>query len=283
MRARYLSTIALVGACGAANVKRETIGGGATNVQARGAVEPVQSGGIALARGAYEFRLHFDVPRMQLVEWSVTCPGVQQNGFVGQPLSGDGGGGPLEASVAVLTTDDGTCSVGAIADDPNVVASYEVFRDAEAHRQRIHYEALQVRASLRAYLIALGARLRPPMPPRPPEDPGAQPYEDAIWIGGEWRWTGAEWLWERGSWGSAGPRVRDHRTSSSSSSWEGDVRDHRDEQVSTVRDHRSAPEVRDHRSESKQESKPVVRDHRDDDSKKNDKDDNAPRVRDHRR
>lgn len=280
MRARYLSTIALVGACGAANVKRETIGGGATNVQARGAVEPVQSGGIALPRGAYELRLHFTVPRMQLVEWSITCPGVSQAGFVGQPLAGDDGAGPLEASVAVLTSDDGTCSVGAIADDPNVVASYEVFRDAEAHRQRLHYEALQVRGSLRAYLIALGAHLRPPMPPRPPEDPGTPPFEDAIWIGGEWRWTGVEWLWERGGWGSSGPRVRDHRTSS----WDDNVRDHRDEQVSTVRDHRTAPEVRDHRSESKHESKsaPIVRDHRDDDKQDSKKDDDGPKVRDHR-
>jgi hypothetical protein len=85
---------------------------------------------------------------------------------------------------------------------------------------------------LRAYLMSLGAVLRPPMPPRPPEDPGAQPYDDAIWIAGEWYWNGLSWIWERGSWADGGPRVRDHRTSS-----DDNVRDHRDE-VSTIRDHR---------------------------------------------
>jgi hypothetical protein len=418
MRLRYLSTLALVTACGS-HLKRETVGRGTTAVQARGAVEPVQPGSIALPRGTYELKLRFDVPRAQLVEWNVICAGTMQSGVVGETfddyrqrriaqliaerererervaavtgafvgavapdmharvqargpnatasagatVSGqalgdaagtaiadatvsnvielppnDVGAARLETKVAVLTTDDGACSVSAIADDPNVAASYEVVRvrdvDAEAraraaadpkaqarvtiamqlrgralyargelvayltgecharadHRQWLREEPLVVRSALRDYLISLGAHVRPPMPPRPPEDPGTAPYDDAIWIGGEWRWTGIEWLWERGGWRDSGPHVRDHRTSSNDN-----VRDHRDEPIvrdhrePSVRDHRSEPTksepiVRDHRSDPpKSESKPIVRDHRDDDDNKKDKDDNAPKVRDHRR
>ncbi|HEY5927398.1 MAG TPA: hypothetical protein VIV11_37195 [Kofleriaceae bacterium] len=158
----------------------------------------------------------------------------------------------------------------------------------EDHREYLREQPLVIRALLREYLISIGARVRPPRPAPQPENPGNPPYEDAEWISGEWRWTGIEWLWERGTWRDA-PVVRDHRTTDSN------VRDHRDEV--SVRDHRSEPivrdhrndNVRDHRSEPKQESKPVVRDHRDDDNKSKDKDkdddkrDNAPRVRDHRR
>jgi hypothetical protein len=425
MRLRYLSTLALVTACGG-HLKRETVGRGTTAVQARGAVEPVQLGSIALPRGTYELKLRFDVPRAQLVEWTVICAGAMQSGVVGETFDdyrrrriaqliaerererqrvaavtgalvgavapdvhaqaqasspnasasldatvshqaigdaagtaiadatvsnvielppNDVGAARLETKVAVLTSDDGACSVSAIADDPNVAASYEVVRvrdtNAEAraraaadprvrarvaiamqrreqalyargelvayltgechargdHRQWLREEPLIVRAALRDYLIALGAHVRPPMPARPPEEPGTPPTDDAIWIGGQWQWTGIEWLWERGAWReSSGPRVRDHRTSS-----DDNVRDHRHEEVSNVRDHRSEPVVRDHRSEPivrdhrsesvvrdhrsepAPESKPVVRDHRDDNDKKSkDKDEDAPKVRDHR-
>jgi hypothetical protein len=416
MRLRYLSTLALVTACGG-HLKRETVGRGTTAVQARGGVEPVQPGSISLPRGSYELKLRFDVPRAQLVEWTVICAGTMQSGVVGETaeqyrqrriaqliaerererqrvaavtgafvgavapdvharaqttgpnasasvdarVSGqalgdaagiavadatvsnmielppnDVGAARLETKVPVLTTDDGACSVSAIADDPNVAASYEVVRirdlTAEAraraaadpkvqarvaiamqhrqqalyaraelvayltgecharadHKQWLYEQPLVVRAALRDYLIELGAHVRPPMPARPPEEPGPAPFDDAIWIAGEWRWTGIEWLWERGTW--RGPHVRDHRTSSSDN-----VRDHRDEPI--VRDHRdeprSEPIVRDHRSEPKSEpivhdhrsepkNEPVVRDHRDDDNKSKDKDDDGPKVRDHR-
>src|SRR6187551_2377103 len=83
MRLRYLSTLALVTACGG-HLKRETVGRGATAVQARGAVEPVQPGSIALPRGSYELKLRFDVPRAQLVEWNVICAGAMKTGVVGE-------------------------------------------------------------------------------------------------------------------------------------------------------------------------------------------------------
>ena len=397
-------------------MKRETIGSGTAVVQARGSAETAPPATIPVTRGAYEITLRFDVPRAQLVEWAVLCPGSVQTGVAGETFDeyrarrlaelradrererqnvaaltgavigavapdvhahasgpngtveagvsgqavghvagtaiahaavsddvelapGDVGAARLRAKTDVAFLDDGACSVTAIADDADVTATFELVRvrdlAAEArarqlsdpkvqariavqtrlrgealharaeliayltgectaredHREYLREQPFVIRAALREYLIALGARVRPPRPAPLPESPGAPPYDDAEWISGEWRWTGIEWLWERGTWRDA-PVVRDHRTSDSN------VRDHRDEV--SVRDHRSEPvvrdhrnenvrdhrseNVRDHRSEPKQEPKQVVRDHRDDNKKDDDdKKDNAPKVRDHRR
>src|SRR5690606_2301655 len=60
--------------------------------------------------------------------------------------------------------------------------------------------ALAVRVDLRAYLVALGARERPPMPAPIAEVPGTPPFPGAEWIAGQWRWTGGQWIWEAGGW-----------------------------------------------------------------------------------
>jgi hypothetical protein len=594
MRLRYVSAIALVTACGG-HLRREVVGSGAAAAQVRGTVAAAPAGGIALARGTYDLALRFDVPRAQVIEWTVTCPGVEQHGVVGEPFEayrerrlaqlradrererrnaaavtsalvgavaptvqargqasgpsgtatvdaqvsgqalggaagaavaasiddivelppGDVGAGRLQTRVHVVTAEDGACTVSAVADDPNVLAAFDVVRirdldaEAKAHavamqglalevrgrltaqliavgadplaRQRrleaeararaeaqakreaeararaqaqarleaelrakreaeararaeaqaridaelrakaeaklaielrLHQAALQtrgelvaylagechadpnhrrrvlaerearlrieaeararadaelrlklqlerkqrearlrvereqrearlraererqlaleaerarrveaafaVRADLRAYLVALGARERPPMPPPIAEAPGAAPFAGAVWVAGRWRWTGGQWLWEAGGWrdttifGAAGESdavvtvggnsspthvepardtrldpVRDHR-SAPATSGAPSVRDHRGEPATpsapSVRDHRgepatsSAPPVRDHRGEPATSSAPPVRDHRKDDKQ----DDRGPKVRDHR-
>ncbi|CAN5351377.1 hypothetical protein BH11MYX1_BH11MYX1_15670 [soil metagenome] len=54
-------------------------------VTPRGGVAlPAQA--IAIGQGAYDLRLHFEVPRAQLVEWTVACPGVASQGSVGEPF-----------------------------------------------------------------------------------------------------------------------------------------------------------------------------------------------------
>jgi hypothetical protein len=561
MRLRYLSAIALVSACGG-HFKREVVGGGAAAVSVRGAAAPMQAASIALTRGTYEMKLRFDVPRAQVVEWTVACPGTDRRGAVGETFEayrerriaelrrqrerqrqtvgavtgavigavaptmhahgqasgpngtatvdatvsgqavgtaagsaiadatvsdtielpiGDVGAARLQASLHVVTPQDGACTVTAVADDPNVMAMFDVVRirdldaeareravvakrsaievrgqlsaqlvavgadplarerrleaearlraqarakaeadararaelqakleaeararaDAEArvraearlkleadvrlrlevearlrasalstraelyayltgtcnadpnHRQRIREErearlrieadarararadmelrlrvereqreirlraereqrearlraererklaiemerarrievALSVRADLRAFLVALGARERPPMPAPLPEDPGAPPFTDAEWVAGVWRWTGGQWMWEAGGWrdttmfgdaGSSGGPISIGGGSisigggSDAATHVEPVRDHRSQPASTVRDHRSEPATPEPKA-------PVVRDHRKDNDKN---DESGPKVRDHRR
>src|SRR5262245_28238205 len=86
MRHGQLWAVALVmagGACGG-HFKREVVGSGAAAVQVRGTEAQVQAGSIALTHGTYELTLRFDVPRAQIVEWSVACPGIERRGAVGQ-------------------------------------------------------------------------------------------------------------------------------------------------------------------------------------------------------
>jgi hypothetical protein len=171
--------------------------------------------------------------------------------------------------------------------------------DAE-HAARVEADALQARAQVHAYLVALGAKERPPKPPPRPEVPGDPPYEGAEWIAGDWRWEDTEWIWIDGLWsdpesfggggvevgvGIGGDRVRDHRDRTN-------IRDHRDGKPETIlRDHRSdrpeqvirdhrdgKPEkvVRDHRDGKRHDAPLIMRDHRD--GKRHD----PPVVRDHR-
>src|SRR5687768_13507778 len=41
-------------------------------------------GGMQLAQGSYELALWFDIPRAQVVDWTVTCPGVEVAGTAGE-------------------------------------------------------------------------------------------------------------------------------------------------------------------------------------------------------
>jgi hypothetical protein len=174
--------------------------------------------------------------------------------------------------------------------------------DAElARRQAISIDlAMRARIQMRAYLVAMGARERPPMPPLRAEVAGAAPFDGATWIAGRWTWTGVEWSWSAGGWTD---RSVTFGASGGEAPVQGDapavivvetpppvvvetpvitttvsipvptivVHDHRTPDPQPVRDHRtvSAPpshstqSVRDHRSSSPPANdKPKVRDHR---------------------
>jgi len=45
------------------------------------------SQGLQLAQGSYELALWFDVPRAQVVDWTVTCPGVELTGTAGESFA----------------------------------------------------------------------------------------------------------------------------------------------------------------------------------------------------
>ena len=180
--------------------------------------------------------------------------------------------------------------------------------DAERAARR-EADALQTRARVRIYLVALGAKERPPRPAPLPEEPGEPPLEGAVWGPGGWAWRDGQWAWIPGSW----REPRDHGDHGSddlagldlalgilgavlgdgdgdgdggarrrSASIEGGVRDHRRGTGDPiVRDHRAgkrddaAPIVRDHRAG--RTSEPVIRDHRE-----NKPPAPSPIVRDHR-
>jgi len=222
-------------ACGgAARFRAERAGNGTAVVSQRGAV--VATSAIAVGQGAYDLRLHFDVPRAQLVEWSVACPGADSTGSVGEPFEayrtrriaqlkadreheaqtagavtnalvgafaprvsassqngpvrtdvtvdpgaaagtavagsidqgaielppGDVGAGPVETVVHMVTNAAGTCTVTAVADDPNVLGRFDLvhIRDLEAEARAKDAASatasLQARASIRAQLVAAG-------------------------------------------------------------------------------------------------------------------------------
>ena len=194
-----------------------------------------------------------------------------------------------------------------VADRERREREHRLMSDAE-RAARLEADALQTRARVHAYLVALGAKERPPRPAPLPEEPGDAPVVGSVWGPGRWAWQGGQWVWSAGRWhepaeadgGSDGTDLAlgllelalsaigddddggRHRVPD-----EGRVRDHRrGGGEAIVRDHRegkrdSTPIVRDHR-ESKRDSTPTVRDHRDRDSKKDD-DDRKPVVRDHRR
>jgi hypothetical protein len=74
--------------------------------------------------------------------------------------------------------------------------------DAELQRQRATEldVVMRARIQMRAYLVAMGARERPPMPALIAENPGARPFDGASWIAGHWTWSGVEWGWNPGGW-----------------------------------------------------------------------------------
>ncbi len=244
MRLRYLSALALVTACGS-HIRRDVIGSGIGAVQTRGAVQVTPpAGGMTLAPGNYELALRFDVPRAQIVEWTVTCPGVDRHGTLGEPFEayrerrlaqlradrererrntaavtgaiigavapdvhahgqasgpngnaqvdatvsgqavgaaagtaiadatvsdivelppGDVGAGRLATKIHLALAQPGACAVTALADDPNVIAGYDVIHvrnlreEARAREVAANQSAHQVRGELTAQLVGYGA------------------------------------------------------------------------------------------------------------------------------
>jgi hypothetical protein len=83
---RLASILVLVSACGGgARFRAEHAGNGIALVTPRGA-PAAPSAGIPVGQGAYDVRLHFDMPRAQLVEWEVQCPGAESQGSLGEPF-----------------------------------------------------------------------------------------------------------------------------------------------------------------------------------------------------
>lgn len=89
MRGSRLLLIVLA-ACGGARYRTELVGHGNGTVSPRvgaGTSDPVAApgaGGIQLPQGTYELAMRFDVPRAQLVDWRLACPGVDVAGQVGE-------------------------------------------------------------------------------------------------------------------------------------------------------------------------------------------------------
>jgi hypothetical protein len=70
---------------------------------------------------------------------------------------------------------------------------------AELEQRRID-GALRIRTQLTGYLVASGARIRPPRPEALAENPGSAPFPGARWTFGHWSWTNTQWLWTAGGW-----------------------------------------------------------------------------------
>src|SRR5262245_56276713 len=81
---RVALTVVAITGC-ASQLRSELVGQGATSMRTRGG-ETAPAAAIALPAGSYEIALAFELPRAQLVEWSVTCPGVDAHGSLGETL-----------------------------------------------------------------------------------------------------------------------------------------------------------------------------------------------------
>ena len=161
--------------------------------------------------------------------------------------------------------------------------------------QAIGANAAAARGQVIDALLAMGARLRPPMPPPVEEYAGVAPSSDASWHGGHWTWNGSQWMWIEGRWVGGGGAITvdiggsgvgvgvrdgavgvgigvgsDPHGGGGGASW--------DTSRDPVRDHRTptppAPPARDDR--------PQVRDHRAPTPTPTPPADDRPKVRDHR-
>ena len=80
----------LLAACGGTRYRTELVGHGNGMVSSRVAVAETDlvaapgAGGIQLPQGNYELAMRFDVPRAQLVDWKIVCPGVNIDGQAGE-------------------------------------------------------------------------------------------------------------------------------------------------------------------------------------------------------
>ncbi len=90
---RFLLSIAILGSGCASQIRTELVATGHGLVTARTASGTTAtgttaaapgSGGVALPRGTYEVALRFGVPRAQLVDWHIACPGVDVGGTAGE-------------------------------------------------------------------------------------------------------------------------------------------------------------------------------------------------------
>jgi len=173
----------------AGHLHSEVVGQGATSARAPAS--------IALPAGSYEVALAFELPRAQLVDYTVTCPGVERHGTLGETLEayrarriaelrGEGvratvgpvearivpvlspddvGAGRVVANVHVVTRAPGTCAIAATADDA-VAGEYRVTRirdlDAEARLRLMaaNIEVVHARAALENQLVEYGAVIR---------------------------------------------------------------------------------------------------------------------------
>jgi len=147
-----------------------------------------------------------------------------------------------------------------------------------------------VRAEIVARLLALGARVKTPMPDPVIEDPGDPPVAEAVWIDGGWVWRRGEWAWIAGHWsfpdheydvgvelgGGADVSVGANRDDDDDAPRPA-VIDHRDAPTPVER-----PTVVDHRTPDPEPTRPKVRDHRSDNDDEKDHD-TRPTTRDHRK
>jgi len=83
----------LASACGGKQFRTEPVGMGTALVTTRtapGTAVPTSAapgaGGIQLPRGTYEIKVWFDIPRAQLVDWKLACPGVELTGSAGETI-----------------------------------------------------------------------------------------------------------------------------------------------------------------------------------------------------
>lgn len=95
---RPLLAIITLAACGGTGYRTELVGQGNGTVAPRASVAAANIdvsadatgapgvGGVQLAQGNYELAMRFDIPRAQVVDWRVTCPGVDLDGQVGETL-----------------------------------------------------------------------------------------------------------------------------------------------------------------------------------------------------
>jgi hypothetical protein len=82
-------------------------------------------GGLQLAAGSYELAMWFEAGRPQLIEWTVSCPGVVQSGALSADEMNAGKRGD---TLRVATTADGVCVLTAITDDADVLGTFRVRR-----------------------------------------------------------------------------------------------------------------------------------------------------------
>lgn len=92
MRGFLIATILLF-ACGGSRYRTELVGHGNGVVGLRASHPSGASGasgasgpGVQLPQGNYELAMRFEIPRAQLVDWRITCPGVDLDGRVGETL-----------------------------------------------------------------------------------------------------------------------------------------------------------------------------------------------------
>src|SRR5215216_1018195 len=73
-RSMQLSRVLLIllAACGGTRYRTELVGHGNAG------------DGIQLPQGNYELAMRFEVPRAQVVDWKIVCPGVDIDGQVGE-------------------------------------------------------------------------------------------------------------------------------------------------------------------------------------------------------